>query len=355
MKLMLKDIPVLEIEEGARCRIMNYDLLPHILRKPDVNIEDYLFQWVQNRVLPIDRSNAKKLLNSLRISQVNKYKICLECHGLSLMDCYWIREDSEGLQWRDVNLYNNSLSTALASIALTGTSRITIEGKVRTPEFTTQGLGAKCWVREDDGIYLYKVGRKEWACSQVLDALSISHVSYTPAKINEENRDILTEELQNRMEEAGEVVVKSRLLTDEKTAIVPFEDFQVYCEYHDMDAFAEVLRIDRRHYMEMQAADYLLNNSDRHGLNWGFYMDNTTGGLTGLHPLFDHDHALDESKDIPSQTTEEKLSLKDAAVIAQRELHLPVERLFNMERPKGMTEEEWDGVRSRARVLVTNK
>ena len=36
--IMLKDIPVLEIED-YRCKILNYELLPISLRYPDVNYE----------------------------------------------------------------------------------------------------------------------------------------------------------------------------------------------------------------------------------------------------------------------------------------------------------------------------
>ena len=72
--------------------------------------------------------------------------------------------------------------------------------------------------------------------------------------------------------------------------------------------------MDREAYLEMQIADYILNNNDRHEQNWGFLMENVTGKLTGLCPLFDHDHAFVNYKNVMSQTTEREMSLREAAL-----------------------------------------
>ena len=58
--IMLKDIPVLEIED-YRCKILNYELLPISLRYPDVNYDDVMHGWTENRTMNIGRTNAKKL------------------------------------------------------------------------------------------------------------------------------------------------------------------------------------------------------------------------------------------------------------------------------------------------------
>ena len=54
----------------------------------------------------------------------------------------------------------------------------------------------------------------------------------------------------------------------------------------------------------MQIADYILGNEDRHGANFGFFMDNRSGKLQGLYPLMDRGHAFSEDGDISSQTSE---------------------------------------------------
>ena len=54
-----------------------------------------------------------------------------------------------------------------------------------------------------------------------------------------------------------------------------------------------VKKLDSENFYKTIIVDYLIPNSDRHGQNWGFFMDNTSGRLLGLHPLFDHNNAFD--------------------------------------------------------------
>ena len=83
--LMAKDLPVLEIGQGE-CRILNRELLPFSLRKEKVALEDFYGTWMNSRALQLSRSNSKMILNSMRVSQTNAYKICQTCHGASLSD-----------------------------------------------------------------------------------------------------------------------------------------------------------------------------------------------------------------------------------------------------------------------------
>ena len=43
-------------------------------------------EWASNRTLSIGRSYAKEILNTLRLSQSNRYAVCKACRGLSLED-----------------------------------------------------------------------------------------------------------------------------------------------------------------------------------------------------------------------------------------------------------------------------
>ena len=181
--IMLKDIPVLEIED-YRCKILNYELLPISLRYPDVNYDDVMHGWTENRTMNIGRTNAKKLLAGFRISQSNPYMIARLFHFASLSDCYWMKDVEETYTWEQVSLFENPLEKAVTSTALLGTNRTfhTLVQRIHTPEFTAQGMAAKAWIRETDGLYLYKVGKKELPASRILDALNIPHVSYIEAE-----------------------------------------------------------------------------------------------------------------------------------------------------------------------------
>ena len=349
--IMLKDIPVLEIED-YRCTILNYELHPISLRYPDVNYDDVMHGWTENRTMSIGRTNAKKLLAGFRISQSNPYMIARLFHFASLSDCYWMKDAEETFTWEQVSLFENPWEKAVTSTALLGTNQTfhTLVQKVHTPEFTAQGMAAKAWIREADGLYLYKVGKKELPASGILDALHIPHVSYIEAE-NSSLEKIADRNHIEKIYKSGEKIVKCRIISSEETALVPWEDFQVYCSYHDKNEYDMVKEMDAANYYKMQIADYILGNEDRHGANFGFYMDNRSGKLQGLYPLMDHDHAFSEDEDIPSQTSEQDETLQQAAYKAMNHAEVSFDNVLAMKKPEDLGDTQWKAVLGRCREL----
>ena len=92
MQLLLKNKPLLDVEENGVCTILDFDRLPFALRKENITLIDFI-EWASNRTLSIGRSYAKEILNSLRLSQTNRFAVCKACRGLSLGDSYWIRQE----------------------------------------------------------------------------------------------------------------------------------------------------------------------------------------------------------------------------------------------------------------------
>ena len=349
--IMLKDVPVLEIED-YRCKILNYELLPISLRYPDVNYDDVMHGWTENRTMNIGRTNAKKLLAGFRISQSNPYMIARLFHFASLSDCYWMKDAEETFTWEQVSLFENPWEKAVTSTALLGTNQTfrTLVQKVHTPEFTAQGMAAKAWIREADGLYLYKVGKKELPASGILDALHIPHVSYIEAE-NSSLEKIADRNHIDKIYKSGEKIVKCRIISSEETALVPWEDFQVYCSYHDKNEYDMVKEMDAANYYKMQIADYILGNEDRHGANFGFYMDNRSGKLQGLYPLMDHDHAFSEDGDILSQTSEQDETLQQAAYKAMNHAEVSFDNVLSMKKPEDLGDTQWKEVLGRCREL----
>ncbi|WP_320980913.1 hypothetical protein [Enterocloster bolteae] len=349
--IMLKDVPVLEIED-YRCKILNYELLPISLRYPDVNYDDVMHGWTENRTMNIGRTNAKKLLAGFRISQSNPYMIARLFHFASLSDCYWMKDAEETFTWEQVSLFENPWEKAVTSTALLGTNQTfrTLVQKVHTPEFTAQGMAAKAWIREADGLYLYKVGKKELPASGILDALHIPHVSYIEAE-NSSLEKIADRNHIEKIYKSGEKIVKCRIISSEETALVPWEDFQVYCSYHDKNEYDMVKEMDAANYYKMQIADYILGNEDRHGANFGFYMDNRSGKLQGLYPLMDHDHAFSEDGDILSQTSEQDETLQQAAYKAMNHAEVSFDNVLAMKKPEDLGDTQWKAVLGRCREL----
>ncbi len=349
--LMAKDVPVLKIEDG-KCNILRPELLPFSLRKEQVSIEDFYGNWINGRAIQLSRTNSKMILNSVRVSQTNAYAICKACHGLSLTDMYWFKDEKDTISWSDINLFKNEISRGMAATALVGDA-LKEKGKIHTPELTTQGVTAKAWVKASGKTFLYKIGRKELAASVILDTLGFSHVKYEKV-VGEELNKVVTLQRKEQITALGEEVVKCELLATEDRSMVNFEDFQMYCECHGKNVFYETLSLDRKHYLEMQIADYVLNNVDRHTANWGYFMDNETGELRSLYPLLDHDHAFSDVEGMLSQTTEQTMDLFTAALLAQSELHVDLSALLLMKCPEGLKVNEWEAVQNRVVALQEN-
>lgn len=350
--IMLKDTPVLEIE-NYKCRISDYDLLPISLRYSEVNYDDVMHGWTENRTMNIGKTNAKKLLAGFRISQSNPYMIARLFHFASLSDCYWLKEEGEDIGWDQVSLFRNPLEKAVtvtALLGINGTFRSLIQ-KIHTPELTAQGMAAKAWIREEDGLYLYKVGKKELAASRILDALGIVHVAYEEADKNRLEQ-IADEAHIHKIYDSGEKIVRCKIISSEETAIVPWEDFQVYCSYRDENEYDLIKKKEPENYYRMQLADYILGNEDRHGANFGFFMDNQTGELLNLYPLMDHDHAFSNDENIPSQTSEHDETLREAAVKAAGYAGIDYDKVLEMERPEEVDEQSWSNVLARCSEMM---
>lgn len=354
MQLLLKDHPVMEIQDNGACRILDHDRLPFALRKDRVSLEEFI-EWASGRTLSIGRSYAKEILNTLRLSQTNRYAVCKACRGLNLEDAYWIRQDGDEKTWQEVNLYHNPLSLFVTEVSLSGTIvHYTAEAhktkEIRTPELTTLGASAKGWIRRDGTLCLHKVGKYKIPADQILTALDIPHIHYH-ISTEEETDSYLTEDRKQWIRGVGEEVVNSRIFTSEDVSLVTFEEFRIYCENNGMNAFREAFEFNNEFYIGMQIADYLLNNNDRHEQNWGFLMDNATGKLTRYCPLFDHDHAFSSYENILSQTTEFTSTLKEAAREAWEQLPMDLRALEEMDRPALLSDKQWGDVLRRKEEL----
>ena len=300
--LMLQNIPVLSFNiDEYEYSIYREDLLPFSLKnafrfsketssndelaKIKAHNRDIIIDFLSKRVLNINRENAKKLLNAYNFSQsqdsITKAKIAITCKAISMIDDYWLNDSNLSLRWEDINIRENSLNEIVAHIALHGKS-FSISGVPHTPELTGQGAYAKAWMRKEDGAYLYKKSSKggieseiEVMTSKILDCFDVEHVNYFEDKSE------------------GAFVCVCKNMSSAQYCIVPAEEVFTYCNREDINFMNYALKIDSESIYKMCIVDYLISNRDRHMLNWGFYMNNSTGHLLKCHPIFDHNNAFD--------------------------------------------------------------
>lgn len=292
MILMSKDKEVLKYDiDTGKFEILDNKLMPYQLKNCIIEKDDRIsfiqnynsiIRFLSSRILPLDRENAKKILNALGYEQTQepsyKAKIAENCRAVSLQDTYWVKSDKESISWKDVDIMQNHLNKVLMQVALKGDS-LTITGKCHTPELTTNGAYAKCWKRENKDLYLYKKGKNgesriEVEVSNILDKTNVPHVKYLAV---------------DRM------TCKCKCMTTKNLSILPAMDFIGYCNRLGLNYKQEYLKIDKENLYKMFIIDYLISNSDRHGLNYGFYYDNNTMEIISFHPLFDHNNAFDRT------------------------------------------------------------
>lgn len=291
--IMHMEQKVASIRRDGRCLLCDVKMLPYNLyleQNEDEDIEirvqnlDNFYHWCASRVLMLDRTYAKEILNSIGATQSatdkDRAQIALSYHALSLMDVYWTKEGDENVTFSDINLYENRLETAFVDVSLRG-KQITIQNRHLVAEdLSTQGCFPKAWIRKNDGFYLMKDGseeavERELLASKICQCFQVNQIVY-----EETNYD-------------GQKVSVSRLLTSLQYSVVPMEYFEIYCANHDQTGEEAVLALDSYSYYMMNVLDYLIGNTDRHWGNWGVLVDNQTNEPVRLYDLMDFNRAFE--------------------------------------------------------------
>jgi len=279
--------------------IKNKHLIPKALNTADdgaiIKDEEFHYMyprftsWLVNRTLSLSRSNVKALLRLFKFEQTeaqeNKVKIALMFRAINLIDSFWLKESTENLTWKDVNLRVNPLAEIVSQVALTG-RLIPLQPDISksTAEMMTLGMAGKGWFRENGQIYLHKksVGNgdevnREVCASKVIDCFNVyGNLKY---------------ELSSKY---GENTSRCELMATEEKSIVPAYDMMLWCKRNNIDFMQFINDSYIKEYSQMAVIDYLIANYDRHEWNWGFYQDTVTGEITGMHELYDHNQAFND-------------------------------------------------------------
>ena len=283
--LMNKDIPLATFDivgsgafEDIVFSAINEKLLYPWLTK------DNLSNFITKRKAPKHRANIQRLYAMCNLGSIKGF--IETTHALSLNDTIWVKKDTDSLDWSKVSLYQNSFNSTIARIAFDG-GMYGIQFSSTSPEFTTNGTFAKCWVRENNNIYLLKRGtEKEFAsnaglepysefyASQILDALDIKHVSYTLTKRH------------------NKLASKCKLFTDESRGFIPFT--AISQSVNNLVALVNWYTNHglREELATMFVADAIMANQDRHYGNFGFIFNTKTGKILETAPLFDHNISM---------------------------------------------------------------
>ncbi|WP_165044602.1 HipA protein [Adlercreutzia sp. ZJ138] len=280
-QLMNKDVVVATYREEKQLDDYRYSVIERFdayLPYGFVNIND----WIDGRQIAKHRTSIEKLMRELGLTTRHDFIAMARC--LSLTDTFWMKRADENISWNEVSLYHNPFDDVIARIAFDGTGMYGRQNSPTSPEYATSGSFAKCWVREGNEISLLKRGSSGYAnagfepysevlASNVLDAASIDHVPYTIVNYH------------------GKLASKCPLFTSEKVGFVSAHRFfDGPFDIEDMLAFCKRNNSEER-FREMVVMDAVTANVDRHAGNYGFLVDNDTGEILHMAPLFDQNMA----------------------------------------------------------------
>jgi hypothetical protein len=261
----------------------NKDFFPLDLTEiSERNIES----WIRHRAIPKNRAYVDNLLSTMGLSINRPFDIIRISKGLSLNDCYWVKDKNSKDTFENVNLYDNRFSRILGQIAFTGYGSSNVTGLTSSPEFTTNGILPKCWRRVNGKIVLYKGGTvgasntgnepySEFYAYQIAKILGVNAIPYNLSK------------WKNTLCSTCEIFTNKEVSFVSVGRIVKSGGMHAVREYYKKlgTEFERALN-------EMIIYDALIFNTDRHFGNFGFLVNNETNKIIAPAPLFDHGNSL---------------------------------------------------------------
>jgi len=340
-EIMHLEKAVAAVSTLGQVQIFNQQFLPYdiYLEESDefddrINNLTNFYHWCASRVLSLDRTYAKEIMNSLGVSQAltdqDRAQIALSYHCVSLNDVYWVRMAGEVATFAELNLYDNPLNEAIIPLPLKG-KHLTVTNRELAPDLSTKGCFPKAWIRTESEFRLLKDGgeevvRRELLASKICQCFDVPQVAYEEYFYD------------------GEVVTQSVIVTSKQYSMVSKMAYDVYAINNDLDTIEECIRLDPVVYYGMNILDYLVGNTDRHPENWGFLIDNATNRPVSLYPLMDFNMSFqtyDKLDGANCQTVgSRRMTQREAAIEAVRAIGLRQIREIDMGIFEGMEQEK---------------
>lgn len=300
MYLMLQDMKILYFDlEDFVVEVIRDDLLPFCLRsniRNSSNMKDILHNvqavksYLSSRVLSLSRDNSKQIYAAFQIPQIdtidNRVDICIKCKGVSIQDSYWIKGDTETIYWRSVNIRQNKLRDIL-DVSLSGLDP-TIATNSICPELTTKGLFRKGWVRLGDELYMLKSDRTNNYVNTKMEILASEVFGCFDNVID----NIVYIGDVKQTTDGMEFVSICKNFANEKYSFVEAWEVMEYLKRSNIDFKEYCLKRWEHDFASIPVLDYIVVNTDRHTQNYGFFMNNNTGKLEKMAPIFDYNCAL---------------------------------------------------------------
>ena len=235
--------------------------------------------FLERRKAPKHREHIQRLLERFGCDDLEGF--INVTHAVSLNDTFWVKKADSDLRWQQISLYCNAFDQLISEAAFDG-SASSSELSTTSPEFGTDGNYAKCWVREEGDIYLYKTGSSryeieplsEFLAAQLAVELCPSYVDY--------DLDFYR----------GKLISKCRLFTSEAQGLA--KAAAAFGEKRSVPAMLDYFEQlgSGDDFRRMCVLDALIFNPDRHYGNFGILFDTETMAPISMCPVFDHNRSL---------------------------------------------------------------
>ena len=197
-------------------------------------------------------------------------------YGLSLNDTFWVQIENDVHSWDDINLYKNNFSPLPGEIVLGTESLREFAFLPRSPEYTSEGMLRKAWIKQGGELYLVKTDNvrgltsqavMEYFAFQVAHTFGVHHIEY---------------DLETRIRTRKSIGGCLARLCYKCFSDLSSEDLENTALQQEL---AECFDPDS--YGKMMIFDFLIGNTDRHLGNFGYLYDSRNGQLLSPAPLFD--------------------------------------------------------------------
>jgi len=294
--LMHKNIPVVDMEilaeTGRIVRLFNLQTSEHlplgVSTKDGMSLK-IMDDWWTGRSIPATRDGIRDAMEMLKIS--NTSMLIDKCYGLSLSDQYWICPKGSGLEWENINFFNNDFSKDIGEMLFGHEPADLARVSLMSPDNTSDGWLRKKWIIADGKRFLMKGGSgfmqqepfNEVIACAIMRRLNIPHIDYTLTFDNGRPYSLCENFVTSDTELIPAWRVKETLKKDNRDSA--YTHLLRCCDAFGIPDVRAVLD-------KMLVLDYIISNEDRHYNNFGFIRNAETLEWLGLAPVFDSGTSL---------------------------------------------------------------
>lgn len=251
-----------------------------------------LNKWFKDRGIPSWRKDVEKLIEKLKVNSLDE--LLNKAYALSLSDQYWIKEENQEIEWKDINFFTNDFEyKGYLNVCLSSSAEDRVD--LHSPNNTTDGMLQKAWIIENGDRVLvkgtYYPSRQEpineWLVSQICERLKIDYCNYTIDVVD----DKLVSKCKDFINESEEIITAYEIFYS-KQKDNRLNDFQHYVSILEEHGIKNA----KTQLENMFLIDFLVMNFDRHMKNYGIIRNVETLEWVRTTPIFDTGECMECDK-----------------------------------------------------------